>query len=928
MSIRSGAGLLAPILLLLTTMLPAQFQLRSQSDSARSGGSSRSIQVRYFVSEDRCFLREPSALSVDPEGGLPLDLELMASSPRPASAEPLRRSCLLALPAPATNWTVSLSAGEEAALEVEPVTVGTFAALKLTIHEDLLPLDVEQVLIDLSAEFDSPDKSSRIEAARMPREKATAEALFLNGVSLGELPLGSGGAPRALPSTPGTLRVTYPKGDEILRLPLASLGITAGDVSSLRIVHHGDLLATGGVVGSDLWIYAPRRHTLTDLSDSVFATPSAGSPSPAMTTRVPFPTLAAVGTEVAIARSRTYDLARRYERGSILPLGDRFVYWRVQSGQTTETLNLAVGDVFTSTTVGFRFVLLGFNFAPPNPDHFADLLIQGVLLPRQQWEDRSSHVYTGSMNLPSLPNPASLTIGHAVPVGSPFDGFNTDVQNLDVVELSWTGYPRVDSSGIGTIDLPAAGAPRRITVGGFPAGTTPQDVILLDITNPALAIRVVDPPVFTDVSGTRAIEFEAPAAACHFKAQRIAVANATATIVAAEQLPAVPAAPLILEAIHVRPPTFDAALDPLGALSTDVVLELDPQAAYNAYNGGQQSPDAIAQALADILQAAPLRIPFPRVLLAGHASLDPRNYLGLQSGAKIPTFIEDGVPSGGISIENPEDYPYATLLGADEFEDVQVGRIPAKTTTDLARAVSRSVSYAGLVPTFLTQQRLGLFVTDDRESGETVDFSPDIPDLVTRWEDIGRPSLRIDIGTTSNGVAERAAIRQALESGVGPAFVLFTGHGNVTQWASESIWNTTEMATLANTGKWPIVATFTCLNGYYALPTATGFTMAESWLFQSTGGSVANIAPSGADFYAEQRLFAVAVMDRIASPYSPPDTVGDLMLQARTSYLLNYPSSAKTARGYVLFGDPASALAIPQTEPPQESAVRAWDHLQ
>src|SRR5690606_11026271 len=145
--------------------------------------------------------------------------------------------------------------------------------------------------------------------------------------SVAEIPKSDGRrVRRAAPANPGEFRITYEEGDEIISVPLASIGATAGDLAQIGIAHHDDVLPIGGIVNDEIWFYAPRNHTLNDRSDSVFASVGATTVSLSMATRPAFLTLAPEGNEVAVPRSRLYAEQNVYERFALYPVQTKF-FW-------------------------------------------------------------------------------------------------------------------------------------------------------------------------------------------------------------------------------------------------------------------------------------------------------------------------------------------------------------------------------------------------------------------------------------------------------------------------------------------------------------------------------------------------------------------------------------------------------------------------
>lgn len=831
-----------------------------------------------------------------------------------------------------------------AAVTLSPVRMGT--------------LDGVRVLVEPARGTMTAGEPARIESARivvsgpalpalrrgMDAQADTAFArlarsLFLNGEELEQLPTEPAtrsATRRTVTAPPGDWRLSYRGGEEIFRVPLATLGIDASDADELLLVHHGEALPVGGTIGDDVWFYAPRRHTLDDRTDAVFATPT-GASGASMPSRAAFDTLAPAGTEVALVRTRRYAERNEYQRFLNVPLGERFQYYRVQNPTSANfgnemTLQLSVPDRLTETDVELSVGLWGYNQTGGyDPDHFADFTLEGVSVPRHEWKGRTFVTPSWTVDLGTIPAPGTLEFEHVVPDDSSvvLDGAGIDVQYFDWVELEWTGYPRAEGGAVGVLDVPAEAAPQRVTLGGFPVGTEEDDLLLLDVTDPVGPVRVLltAADLFTDGDGGVAVEWEVAPTGGRFHVQLLTAIAEPDDVAAAETLPALLPSGVSLDAIYVRPPEFAAALAPLIALRhpDGTAVELNPRAAYNAFNGGQESPEAIREALAELVDLAEERAPLPSVLLVGHGSLDPRDYLGEMIAPQVPTFRELSVVTSAGQMENPIDYPYTLLNGDDNIPDAMVARLHPRTVAQLELAVARILAHDALVEDFRELDRPGLFIADTAQAGDN--FPADQPSFMARWEAMGRTALRIDRPDHPNHAALREAIRAEMEADDGLSFVMYTGHGFNNMWVSSSMFNHNHAGEFETDDRWPLVSTFTCLNGYYAFPTNTGPpSLSEAWLFNSTPGTmrgaVANIAPVSLDFYAPQRAFALELLDGFALPaHERPRTAGELFVRAQASFAAKFPSLGKTLREYILFGDPETNLAL---DPPVSTAVCDW----
>jgi hypothetical protein len=833
------------------------------------------------------------------------------------------------LSAHAADGTSISPATARVALSLRPIAAGTITGLQLLVEPTHPSPPVAHLVVRVQGPpmdpAKRPEKPLHIAARRL------LQGNFLNGPQVASIDWPAPDAPKsALPTPPGSHRVTWRHGNEIVAVELAPLAIGPDDLHVLRLDHHGTALPIGGVLGDKLWFYAPRRITDFARTDSAFLDPAAAQPSGPIATRPAFQTLAPQGTEVALTQTRRFERNLRYERFLPLPVGHRFLWHAVQRPATstipaTATIALPIHDALTTATVQLRPLLRGANATPPHdPDHFADFILAGTPLPRTTWTGQTWHEPLLEVALDPLPATGPWLLEHRVANGTPVLATGVDGQRLDSVELTWTGYPRIGPEGRHRLELPASPQPRRITIGGLPPGTTPADLALLDVTQPHQPVRITleAQHLFAIGGGATALEFEAPADQSVYHLQLLASHAAPLFAGAAELLPAPLPPQRELHGIFVRPPAHAPALEPLAALrGSGRLLHLDPQAAYNAYSGGQESPEAIRQTLAALLEAHPNRLPFPSVLLVGHATLDPRDEMGLLEFPQVPCFIEESVLTEFGRMENPIDYPYAMLQGDDLLPDVMLGRLPARTTADVQLAVQRIRAHHALAPALSQIDRPGVFIADQDNN-----FRADQSVWAARWHHTGNSTILIKRPDYTTQTAAQQAIREAIESPPGgAAFVMYNGHGFNDTWWNSTVMSPARVRATDTENRWPIVATFTCLNGYYAFPGNTVLTLAEAWLFSTASGTlrgaVANIAPCSVDFYLEQRYFALAVLDSIAQDAKlRPDTIGGIMLQAQTSYITDFPSLGRTLREYILFGDPLTRFAIDTPETPVPSA--------
>jgi len=798
------------------------------------------------------------------------------------------------------------------------VLMGTIPALQVVVDPAKAGTGRVRLAIDLPA--NAPSKA--VAASADPAELAQWRHFFLDGDALVAVPRASATASAkgaAPPAPAGDLRVDF-RGEGLVGVSLASLGIEEAEVANLAFVQHGDRLPVGGVAGGNVWFFAAARETRYSALDAAFVDIGAATPSSAMATRPAFATLSPAGAEVAVARSRRYERNLHYQQIIVVQEADHFAFHRVgapssSSTPASATHQLPFSDVLASSNVAVLARIAAQNqtttFAP---DHYTDLTIGGVALPQVSWDGKIVLDHAANVDFQGAQLAPQFSFAHAVPQGlaNPVVAAGgADQQRFDWLQLDYTGFPRAEGGISAIVDLPASAAPRRASVGGFPAGTTAADVAVLDITDPIAPVRLTGISTFVDSSGTVAVEFEAPATVARFLAQRIAAASGEAVGVA-QPMPPLPSDRL--RGIYVRPPQYAADLAPLVALRGPGIVEFSPQSAYDVFGGGRKDPQAIRDAVAWYLANAADREVQPDLLLVGHGTLDPRGDLGLAVAPEVPSFIEQSVQTSPGWLENPVDYLFACVEGEDEIPDVRLGRIPATTAAELKIAVDRIVAHDGLASTLQAAPRTGVFLAGSDNTGNRFTFINDQPDWTDLWDATGSAHVRIDDGTTTpDGQAEFNALRAAMEAGPGgAAYVQYMGHGFINNWQNNQMMNTGRVDDIDTANRWPLVATFTCFNGLYALPGSTNRAMVEAWLFfDANRGAVGAIAPVSVDFYFEQGTYARTFLEAIAQPAGArPRTLGAWVAATQTEFAVAYPGFFRTLHEFSYFGDPASPIAL------------------
>jgi len=687
------------------------------------------------------------------------------------------------------------------------------------------------------------------------------------------------------------------------------------DPTDLRVEYRGESLSVLEIQDDHFVVYTPYRETNFSWSDSIFFEAGSIVPSSTIATREAFTTLSPVDEEVPIQRSMTYEPQERYERLMTTSPGNRFVAHRVSfppssSAPQNDFVSVPFHDNLASPTIEMTFQLWGYlDWLGTNPDHHADLTVEGQMLPRVEWEGRSLIQPQASIELDETDlSDNTIEIEHSVASDSPtiLDG-GLDLQFFDSVQLEWFGYPQI-SNGSLRLEIPFSedNQSREITIGGFTADTDADDVYILEVNESSDPILITNPAVIT-ANNSRAFGFEVgpnPTNIFITLKSRIEEVDLVTETELLPDLLSLDSDPL--EHLVVLPDEYTSSAQPLINSKSGGLIQFSPRAAYNAFNGGVESAQAVFLALQYYYLNSTSRVSFPHITLIGSTTFDPKNYLGNTDFPIVPSFIENGIISEIGNLENTVDQPFTYLLGVDNFPDATVGRIHAKSTDDLDTYVSKYLRHQELFESGELYDFPAVFIADHDNLGDIEEtFYRDQPRWIERWNVTGLASERFDLPATGGEIpAVFENLKLEMEDGV--SLMLYTGHGNIDRWSRFRIIDNNQIPLINTEDRWPISATFTCLNGFYAFPD-NNETLSEVWLFDAYDtGAVANISPVSVDFYFEQTLFCEVLLDQIGqAPSSQPDTIGEIMSQTQVEFLTRYPDLEVTAREFVLFGEPS-----------------------
>ncbi|HKV06117.1 MAG TPA: C25 family cysteine peptidase [Candidatus Acidoferrales bacterium] len=497
-------------------------------------------------------------------------------------------------------------------------------------------------------------------------------------------------------------------------------------------------------------------------------------------------------------------------------------------------------------------------------------------------------------------NQANVTKTLAVTNGALQDGANTvtlaaldgdnDVSLVQSIALHYAHTFAVDSNWLRA----TAAAGDTVRIHGF----TNSQIHVLDITDPLEITELVGPVTFDGSS------FGVTLTVPGFRGtDRTLLAFSNDQISAPAALsfhePGLTDQPQAgADIIVITHPDFESSIGPLVRLHQmqgQSVAVVTTDEIFDAFNFGERSPFALRSYLQNA--ATTWRVKPRAVLLAGDASLDPRNYLGFGDFDFVPTRL---IETAAFKTASDD---WLTDFKQTGFATIPTGRLPVRTPADADLVVSKIVGYErGLSSGSWQSQAV---VIADQNIG--VDF--------TTAANVASADLPASLTVTkilADG-QDPAAVKEQILSALnnGSLLVNYLGHGSEEQWSFADFLDDSDVAKLSNGGRLPVYLIMDCLNGFFHDVYATS--LSTSLMLAPNGGAVAVWASSGFTDAAPQATMDQALLGAWSTDLSLP--IGAAILNAKLGI-----ADPDVRRTWILFGDPTMRLPFP-TAP-----ARGWRH--
>jgi hypothetical protein len=561
-----------------------------------------------------------------------------------------------------------------------------------------------------------------------------------------------------------------------------------------------------------------------------------------------------------------WEVNRTYQPG--LTEAQDLWFWDLLVSPVVKSYSFTLGTVGAGAETGHLRVLVqgGSDFGV-DPDHHVRAFVNDVPVAEGRWDGKRPFTLEGEIPAGVLHEGANrLELENAADTAAAYSMVFLDrfevryprplVAEAGVLEGAWTesGLATVSGLGVGTVLLDVSFSVPRWLRGGL-ASTAGF--------------------VFQAESGHRYLAVSAQSV------RRPEIRKTMATDLRARTSQA--------DYVLIAPRAFLGAAEDLvdlrqrqGLTARAVALEEIVQ----EFGHGEARADAIREFLRYAFHS--WSQPSPRyVLLLGDASYDPSDFL--HTGRK------DWVPSPSIRTSylwTASDPAYAQVNGEDVLPDLAIGRLPAQSVEEARIMIDKVLAFEQDPGSLAGPAAI---VADNPDGGGTFEADAEAIAALLGGREIDRIYL------SSLGGATRGAIRDTLDRG--PSLVSYIGHGGVAVWASENVWNNTDVPTLAPSSRYPLLFTMNCLNGYFHDPSHNS--LAEQFLKAEGKGAVAAFSPTGLALDEAAHVYHELLIGQIVS--GTHERLGDALLAAQSDYAAT-GAMPELLSVHHLLGDPAMML--------------------
>lgn len=270
----------------------------------------------------------------------------------------------------------------------------------------------------------------------------------------------------------------------------------------------------------------------------------------------------------------------------------------------------------------------------------------------------------------------------------------------------------------------------------------------------------------------------------------------------------------------------------------------------------------------------------------------------------VPTYHAPSSPYG----ETAMDDRFVEISGDDVIPDMLIGRMPVDSLDEADSIVDKTIEYETKPKYGLWQSRIMLVADDElSKSGDEI-FEDSRKTIAESFIPVGYEVLDVYLRKLKEPYLAENAIIKGINNGL--LLLEYSGHGGAQHWAHEDIFNMSSLTKLKNT-LYPVVITTTCENGYFDNPQGAKKTLIDQMLMQENSGAVACFSATRLTYGQGNAVFDQKLYPRLFS--TKPPTIGKIMNLSKIDFIkLDISAWTSTVEQYIIFGDPALRIALPE----------------
>lgn len=560
------------------------------------------------------------------------------------------------------------------------------------------------------------------------------------------------------------------------------------------------------------------------------------------------------------------------------------------SAPGSEDYSLTLNNISTSAgTATVHVRLQGRTDVQANPDHHTKIYLNSVVIDDQLWN--GMNIFDHEVSVPHSYLNEGVNIVRVESVGD--TGAKVDQVFVNWIEIGYFDTYVAENNEL-LFSAPTGGA-FQFEVAGFSS----DDIEVFDVTDPANVGLVINTNILAK-GGTYTLQFEDTAqAGTRYLAQTMAQSKSPASI-EVDQPSSWKSTTNGADYIIITHEDFYNGAQKLALHRSNSGLRaatVKITDIYDEFNYGIFHPQAIRDFL--LYAYNNWTAPAPTyVLLIGDACQDYKDNLDTGTMNYVPTQLIETDILG----ETPSDNWFVLVSGDDILPDMFIGRLSADTKSQADDIVDKIIYYEQNPPKN-SWNKNALFVADDDDSSfeeMSEQLAGLLPDDYT--------ANKVYVSEYTSGDPTKDIINYIND---GSLLVNYTGHGAVERWGlwngSNSILGLSDIKSLNNTRKFPVVTVADCLNGFFT-GTKPQISVAEEFQRLRDKGAVAVWAPTALSYTSGHQIlmseFYKALFQDKQYGMGAATTAAKIATYSQNSFW------GELVETFVLFGDPVTELGV------------------